>query len=214
MDVDGNIYNTIQIGNQCWMRQNLRTTHYANGTIIELGASSSITTPYRYNPNNNATNVSTYGYLYNWKAVMGNSSSSSANPSGVQGVCPTGWHVPSDAEWTQLVNYVGSQSQYQCNGSNTKIAKALASTTGWSSSTETCSVGNNPSSNNATGFSAFPAGGYYGSYLCFGTYALFWSSTETNSNYAWGRNLYCSGAGVGRSNDYKVYGFSVRCLKD
>ena len=215
MDVDGNIYNTIQIGNQCWMRQNLRTTHYANGTIIELGASSSITTPYRYNPNNNATNVSTYGYLYNWKAVMGNSSSSSANPSGVQGVCPTGWHVPSDAEWTQLVNYVGSQSQYQCNGSNTKIAKALASTTGWHSYTTTCAVGNNPSTNNATGFSAFPAGGYWhGNCDYFGNYADFWSSTEYGSNDAWGPCLYYNNAGVSWNNLDKGDGFPVRCVRN
>ena len=76
-DVDNNTYNTVQIGTQCWMKENLRTTRYANGTSIALGSSTSSTTAYRYYPDNNSSNVSTYGYLYNWKALMGNSSSSS-----------------------------------------------------------------------------------------------------------------------------------------
>ena len=84
----------------------------------------------------------TYGLLYNWKAVTRNSSSSSSNPSNVQGICPTGWHVPSDAEWTQLTNYVSSQSEYVCGNDEENIAKVLASTTGWNISTNTCAVGN------------------------------------------------------------------------
>ena len=129
-DYDNNTYNTVQIGNQCWMKENLRTTHYSDGTSIPMGNSTSNTTAYYY-VDNNISNVSTYGYLYNWPAVMGNSSSSSANPSGVQGICPTGWHVPSDAEWIQLSDYVGSQTQYQCSANSAYIAKALASTSGW-----------------------------------------------------------------------------------
>ncbi len=212
-DIDNNVYNTVQIGIQCWMKENLRTTRYFNGTSIPMGSTYSNTEPYRYYPNNDQSNVSTYGYLYNWKAVMGSSSSSSANPSGVQGICPTGWHVPSDAEWTQLTNYVSSQSQYQCNGSS--IAKALASTTGWNSSTNTCAVGNNLTSNNATGFSALPAGYYYyGAYYHFGNYAYFWGATEYNDNYAYSRGLIYGSAGVNRGNDIKYNGFSVRCLRD
>ena len=214
-DIDNNTYNTVQIGNQCWMKENLRTTHYSNGTSIALGSSPSTTTAYRYYPDNNSSNVSTYGYLYNWPAVMGNSSSSSANPSGVQGICPTGWHVPDDAEWTQLTNYVSSQTQYQCNGSSGNIAKALASTTGWNSSTSTCAVGNNPSANNATGFSALPAGGYpAGEYGNFGDDANFWSATENYVNYAYYRGLYYDYAYVSRVVDFKSYGFSVRCVRD
>ena len=99
-DYDGNNYSTVLIGTQCWMAENLRTTHYANGVIIPMVNSTygETTDPYCYEPNNNGSNVSTYGYLYNWHAVMHGESSSNANPSGVQGVCPTGWHVPSDAE--------------------------------------------------------------------------------------------------------------------
>ena len=215
-DIDNNTYNTVHIGNQCWMKENLRTTRYADGTGIALRSyTSSTTTAYRYYPNDDSSNVSTYGYLYNWKAVMGSSSSSSANPSGVQGICPTGWHVPSDAEWTQLTDYVGSQSQYVCGGNSANIAMALASTTGWNSGTNACAVGNNPGANNATGFSAFPAGfcsGYYGG---FGANALYWSSTESNSSYAWERLLYCNDAVVGRYGGYnKDEGYSVRCVRD
>ncbi len=214
-DIDNNTYNTVQIGNQCWMKENLRTTRYSNGTSIALGSSTSTTTAYRYYPNNSSSNVNTYGYLYNWKAVMESSSSSSANPSGVQGICPNGWHVPSDAEWTQLTNYVGSQMQYQCNNSSDNIAKALASTTGWNSSTNTCTVGNNPSTNNATGFSALPAGYFnYGNYDFFGGYATFWSVTELNGSLAYYRYLGYYSAYVGRYGYNKNYGFSVRCVRD
>ena len=213
-DVDNNTYNTVQIGTQCWMKENLRTTRYANGTSIALGSSTSSTTAYRYYPDNNSSNVSTYGYLYNWKALMGNSSSSSANPSGVQGICPTGWHVPSDAEWTQLTDYVSGQSQYVCGVSNSLIAKALASATGWQSSSQICAVGNNPSFNNTTGFSALPAGGYFGYYLNFGDDAYFWSATEYDYGNAYYSAFSYNDANVNRHYSNKYYGFSVRCVRD
>ena len=211
-DIDNNEYNTVPIGTQCWMKENLRTTKYANGTAIAPGSSTSNTTAYYYAPNGDNSNVATYGYLYNWAAVMNGASSSDANPSGVQGICPTGWHVPSDAEWTQLTNYVSSQSQYVC-GDNT-IAKALASTAGWNTSGTTCAVGNIPDNNNKTGFSALPAGGYYGSYGSFGNSANLWSATERNSTYAYGRNVHYTKANVSRDNGNKSYAFSVRCLRD
>jgi len=152
--------------------------------------------------------------LYNWKAVMGSSSSSSANPSGVQGICPDGWHVPSDAEWTQLTDYVGSQSQYVCGSDNRYIAKALAGTTGWHSCTYIYAVGNTPSQNNATGFSALPAGSYRSDYLYFGECAVLWGATENNSTGAYARALSYGDAIVSRGNYYKVNGCSVRCLRD
>ena len=213
-DVDGNTYNTVLIGTQCWMKENLRTTKYADGTSISQGSSTSTTTAYWYYPNNNSSNKPTYGLLYNWKAVMRNSSPSSANPSGVQGVCPTGWHVPSDAEWTQLTSYVSSQSEYVCGSNNTYIAKALAGTTGWSSSTNTCAIGNTPSQNNSTGFSALPAGTYAGSYTDFGYYTYFWSATETSSTSAYYRFLRNVNATVLRNSTGGSIGSSVRCLRD
>ena len=189
-DIDGNVYKTVKLGNQVWMAENLRTTRYADGTPIPLGTESSYDVAYRYYPDDNSANVSDCGCLYNWPAVMNGSLSSSANPSGVQGICPDGWHVPSDAEWTELENYVSSQSQYVCGSDEDNIAKALASEVGWNNNTENCAVGNNPDANNATGFSARPAGGYFGDYSGFGNYAYFWSATQTNSSYAYNRTLY------------------------
>ena len=213
-DIDGNVYNTVQIGEQCWMRENLKTTKYANGTTIPLGTTTSSTTAYRYYPGNDSANVSTYGYLYNWAAVMNGAASSSANPSGVQGICPDGWHVPSDDEWTEMTNYVSSQSQYVCGNNTAYIAKALASETGWNSSTANCAVGNNPSTNNATGFSARPAGHCYGAYGLFGNGAFFWSASQTNSDYAYNRNLGYYNALVYRGSNGKDYGYSVRCVRN
>jgi uncharacterized protein (TIGR02145 family) len=217
VDYDGNTYNTVQIGNQCWMRENLRTTHYANGDSIPLGinTSTSSTIAYRFYPNSNENNVSTYGYLYNWPAVMGGSPSSSSNPSGVQGICPNGWHVPSDSEWTQLTDYVSEQIRYVCGNDSINIAKALASTTYWLSSNQNCAVGNTPANNNATGFTAIPANRTHANML--GNYAQFWSSTEDedDDDDAHERSLFYSDAHVGGAYTvFKLFGFSVRCLRD
>jgi len=233
IDYDNNVYNTVQIGSQCWMKENLRTTHYSNGTHIELGNSSngsySEEIPYRYSldASLHGSNGSIYGYLYNWAAVMNDAVSSSANPSGVQGICPVGWHVPSAAEWAQLVQFVKSQSPYVCANnsynSNSYIAKALAATSGWENSTDPCDVGYDQSSNNATGFSAVPAGRYcgvtcYGYYQNFGSSAYFWSSTYDNDTQYYGHicTLFLSSDGyyAHESNEAKLDGVSVRCLRD
>ena len=212
-DYDGNEYDVVKLGNQEWMAQNLRTTHYANGTSIPLGSSASTTTAYRYCPDNNSTNVSKYGYLYNWKAVMGNSSSSSSNPSHVQGICPNGWHVPSDAEWTELRNYVQSSGFYIVTSGS--VAKALASTEDWNppydSYNDVGVVGYHCDRNNSTGFSALPAGTYDGdrnSYGEFGDITRFWSATEINY-YIFFVDYDLVGSGSQKSD-----GLSVRCVKD
>ncbi|MBP5710454.1 MAG: T9SS type A sorting domain-containing protein [Bacteroidales bacterium] len=216
-DIDGNTYNTVLIGTQCWMRENLRTTKYADNTSIEYGGgSTSSAIAYYYCPDNNISNKPTYGLLYNWKAVMRNASSSNANPSGVQGLCPTGWHVPSEAEWTQLTNYVNSQNQYRCSGLNNYIAKSLACTTGWNSSTTTCTPGYMPSNNNATGFSALPAGNISSS-SSFGSYADFWSTTKNvNSIPEYFKLDIYNTLAITTVNLYTYYydGFSVRCVRD
>lgn len=219
-DRDNNTYNTVLIGTQCWMKENLKTTKYADGTAISNGTTTSTDVAYWYYPNNSSSNQSTYGLLYNWKAVMHNSSSSASNPSGVQGICPTGWHVPSYAEWTQLTNYVSSQLQYLCDENSDNIAKALASTTGWANSTEPCAVGNNPSSNNATGFSGLPAGQFHISltYADFSTNAYYWSSTQISNDkvsihYLGGSRATMMTNGQ-MSGSYKSYGYSVRCVRD
>ncbi len=169
-DIDGNTYAVVQLGTQCWMAENLRTTRYANGLAIPMGSTETYTNiAYRFYPNKSSSNVSTYGYLYNWRAVMGNSPSSSSNPSGIQGICPTGWHVPSNAEWTTMTNYVSSQTAYQCGMTAIYIAKSLASQSYWSSAGNNgnCYVGDLSYPNNTTGFEARPAGCIYGIELLF-----------------------------------------------
>ena len=218
-DYDGNTYHTVQIGSQCWMKENLRTTHYADGTAIPTTSYYSSTTGYYYqNPN---INVVSYGLYYNWPAVMKGAASSNANPSGVQGVCPDGWHVPSDNEWYQLANFVSSIPRYRCNNSSTNIGKVLASKTGWNSNSGTCYVGNNMTANNATYFSAMPAGRRENNYSGVGSFAnvgensLFFTTTEYDATYSIGRGLGYGSAQLGRSTYYyKNYGYSVRCMKD
>lgn len=205
-DYDGNSYDAVRIGEQVWMASNLRTTHYANGEDIPEGNATSSAEPYRYTP---SADVAAYGYLYNWPAVMHGDSTSTANPSGVQGVCPDGWHVPSNAEWSQLTAYCSSHSEYVCGENSNNIAKSLAAGYGWKKSTTECAVGNDLNANNATGFSALPAGYYYDSYRSFGYDAYFWSATE---GYA--RHLFHSDAYVSRYRGGKSAGFSVRCVRD
>ena len=217
-DIDGNTYNTVQIGQQCWMKENLRTTRYADGTAIALGSDTSTSVAYRYYPGNSASNVSTYGYLYNWKAVMGEAIHSSNNPSGIQGVCPDGWHLPSEAEFLQLKHYVSCQSQYWCDYDSTAIAKSLASAEGWTPSHEYfCAVGNQQDNNNATGFSAYPAGCFSSYYLIvsgFGEYTVFWSTTKNDQNHVTSLDLlnYSWMAGVVEAGGFS-WGGSVRCIK-
>lgn len=214
-DYDGNVYNTVQIGTQCWMKENLKTSHYADGTYIPTADTLSDSISYRYFPEGDSSNVSTYGCLYNWAAVMNGDSSSTAVPSNVQGVCPTGWHIPSAAEWIVMQNYVGTQNDCQCGHRSDLIAKALSSTTEWESSTIYCSPGYLPMYNNASGFSALPAGYYYGGgYSVLGREAFFWSTTEVGVNVAAYRNIqndFANFQEVGTSN---YVGLSVRCLKD
>ena len=225
-DIDGNVYNTVMLGQQCWMKENLRTTRFADGGGIPSIDTLSSITPYRYAPNGEVANVATYGYLYNWAAVMHEADGSNSNPSGVQGICPDGWHVPSDAEWTQLTDYVGSREEYVCGvNNNNLIGKALAATTGWNTSDDFCAVGNDPSSNNATGFSVLPAGSFgtgdVGAnpnyYHNFSNYAIFWSATEHNATYSIWLILRYNSAGVTPWNwgsMTKVVGGSVRCVRD
>ena len=198
------------------MKENLKTTKYADGTSISHGTSSA-STAYWYYPNNNSSNKPIYGLLYNWKAVMHNSASSTSNPSGVQGICPTGWHVPSDAEWTQLISYVESQPQYWYDG-HSAAGKALASTSGWAKSEVECAIGNHAEHNNATWFSALPAGYASGGYdfnnTTVGVSAFFWSATECGEDHAWDRVLYHDDSGAYRFVKDKTHGLSVRCVKD
>ncbi len=211
-DYDGNHYNAVVIGNQIWMSENLKVTHYPDGTAIpfitgntdwaNLGDNDT-DDAYCYYNNNASGEKDIYGALYTWAAAMGdNAVSSSTNPSGVQGVCPTGWHLPSDAEWTELTDYLGGTS---VDGGKMKET----GTTHWNSP--------NTGATNETGFSALPGGYRYsfdGTFYDVGNLGKWWSATEGSSSTAWLRYLDYDNAEASRYYGYKSYGFSVRCVRD
>ncbi len=137
--------------------------------------------------------------LYNWSAAMQRAPSSDANPSRVQGICPKGWHLPSDAEWTQLINYLGDANV---------VGGKLKATTHWDSP--------NTGATNESGFTALP-GGYRsssGTFNYIGYTGYWWSSTEGGTGSAWGRGLYYSSSYVDGSSNDEERGFSVRCVRD
>jgi uncharacterized protein (TIGR02145 family) len=218
---DNKIYSWVKIGTQVWMAGNL-----AYLPAVSPSSTGSETARhyyvYDYEGTNVAaakatTNYSTFGVLYNWPAAMDATASSSADPSGVQGVCPAGWHLPSDAEWTKLENYLIANG-FNFDGTTTgnKLAKAMSATTNWDASTANGAPGNNLNSNNSSGFSALPAGarmdeGYF--YYLKGT-GLFWSATQDNTTRAFKRYIFSFHPAVNKYWDYKSRGLSVRCVKN
>lgn len=163
-DYDGNWYGAVVIGDQVWLGENLRTTHYADGTAIPNGkiddehVTGSDSVAY-YTFSDRCTvqiPLEKAGLVYNKTAVMNGESSSNANPSGVQGVAPDGWHIPSKNEFKQLHDYINSQKRYRYNDINDFIAKSLASTQYWPSNNTDGSMGKNPEKNNLSGFNAVP----------------------------------------------------------
>jgi uncharacterized protein (TIGR02145 family) len=206
-DIDGNVYNTVLIGTQCWMKENLKTTKDADGNAIT-----------RYCYDDNPSNCDVYGGLYTWTTVMNGAASSNNVPSGVRGICPDGWHMPGDAEWTALTNYISSQSGFLCNANTSYIGKSLAAQTNWQSTIHTCAVGNNLSANNATGFAGLPGGrynGYIGYFYGVGFRSFWWTSTEYDFGIAWDRTLYSGSPGVYQEyNPKSEESLSVRCLRD
>ncbi len=214
-DYDGNVYTAVKIGKQCWMVENLKTTHYADGTSIGNGGDTPSNNPRYYYPGNDSVNKGTFGLLYNWAAVMNGAESSDANPSKVQGICPKGWHVPSDAEWTELTDYVSSKPEFVSGSNVENIGKALASKEEWAPNASANTIGNNPSTNNATGFGAIPAGGFLGEPGGgFGAYGYYWTATRESNTGSYSRDFYYDHAGVYKITYSKNFGFSVRCLKD
>jgi uncharacterized protein (TIGR02145 family) len=214
-DIDGNTYDYITYGDQDWTVENAEMVTYRDGTpipeVTDETAWVNLTTGAWAYYNNDPTKPR----LYNWYAVMGIHDTDPNTPN--KEFAPEGWHVPSDAEWTTLENYLIANG-YNYDGTTTenKIAKAMASTTGWISSTEPGVPGNNQSLNNSSGFNAFPEGfrNNVGSFYYEGNDAFFWSSTEFNTNSAWFRDLYYGVSFLSRSNNFKQYGFSVRFVRD
>ncbi len=220
-DLDGNIYNTIQIGDQVWMSENLRTTHYANGTEIVCIAdenawgSLSITDKAMCYYANSITNGESYGALYTWAAAMNGEVSSENNPSKVQGVCPDGWHLPSDNEWKELEMNLGmSQSEadsYQFRGTN-QGSKLAGNESHWNDGVLTADV-----EFGSSGFMALPAGwraSENGGFYQLHELATFWSSTASFTTLTISRSLLPHWTQVHRFTSSKKDGYSVRCLKD
>lgn len=180
------IYNTTTIGTQVWMAENLN---------YEASSGS-------YCYNNDTDHCDTYGRLYTWSAAMGGASSSSSSPNGIQGVCPKGWHVPSDAEWITLSEYVNNHNGSDGVGKSLKANSSLWNTTN--------------TGTDAYGFSGLPGGrcNSSGSDYNVGAYGYWWSSTEASSTRAYRRSLYHNNDYFLRYYDDKSLAYSVRCLQD
>ena len=184
----------IAIGTQQWMRENLDVLTYRNGDIIpqvtDPTAWAALTTGAWCYYNNDVANGAIYGKLYNWYAVT--------DP---RGLAPLGWHIPTNTEWTILTTTLGGEP---VAGGRMKAT----GTTRWTSP--------NTSATNESGFAGLPGGLRFsdGSFGVVGDYGYWWSSTETNTTYAWYRNLFYNDGTINRYVDFKQDGFSVRCLRD
>jgi uncharacterized protein (TIGR02145 family) len=218
IDIDGNSYNYVAYANQVWTVKNAEVVTYRDGTeipqVTDATEWENLTTGAWCYYDNDPTK----GKLYNWYAVMGIHDTASLTDASLRkAFAPEGWHVPTDAEWTTLEEHLIANG-YNYDGTTTenKIAKAMASTTGWNSSTSTGVPGNDQSLNNSSGFNAFPEGSRYndGSFYNEGDDAIFWSSTEYNTYLAWNRYLYINGSYLYRYDYSKRDGFSVRFVRD
>ena len=205
---DGHTYQTVVIGSQTWMAENLAYLPSVSPT-----SQGSATAPYYYVYGYWGTDVATakqhanyttYGVLYNWPAATN--------------ACPSGWHLPSAAEWTTLEDYL-IENGYNYDGTTTgnKIAKSLATATGWNSNTNVGAVGNSdyPEKQNNTGFTALP-GGYRAFFQNFDEISLsggWWGATDNYTDSAWGWHITYNYSSFFQSNHNKECGYSVRCLK-
>jgi len=188
-DYDGNAYHTVIIGSQVWLKENITSLHYDDGTDI----------PDVVAYNNSDSLAQIFGRLYTWNAAMKN-----VTTSGAQGVCPNGWHVPSSAQFTQLEIFLG--------GSQVAGGKMKDTTAGMWTYSATAGA------TNSSGFSALPAGEYdaheFMMYQLLHDYAVFWTSTQTGSLLATERYLEYNSAKCQPYNWYKVMKYSVRCVRD
>jgi len=208
MDYEGQTYSTVLIGSQCWFSENLKTTTYSNGTpipnVTDNTAWSNLTTGAYAWYNNNISWKESYGAMYNWHATVD-----------VNGLCPTGWHVPTNDEWTALTNFIGGTE----SGRELKSCRQVNSPQSGSCNTSEHPRWNEYSSNWGTddyGFSCLPGGNRYfgGTFDNVGEQGYWWSSTEHPSGEAWYRSLNYTVGYIGEHISSEQDGFSVRCLKD
>ena len=215
IDQDGNSFDWQNYGTQDWAIENAEVVTYKDGTnipqVIDDNEWDNLTTgAWCYYDNDPSK-----GKLYNWYAVAGIHDNDNSTPN--KEFAPEGWHVPTSSKWTELENYLINNS-YNYDGTNTgnKIAKAMASTTGWNASTTAGAVGNDQSLNNSSGFVALPEGSRNASGNFYGilTHSRWWTATETDAVQANRKVLDYSRADIRRSNAVKGYGFSVRFVRD
>ena len=192
-DIEGNVYNTVTIGNQIWMKENLKTTTYNDGIEIPLVTDKTdwdnLTTP-GYCWYENSDSIGTiYGALYNWYSVNTGK------------LCPKGWHVPLDEDWTILTSYLGGEDV-----AGGKLKES--GTNHWQNQ--------NTEATNESGFTALPGGyrNYNGTFDNIVNFGYWWSATENDAAYAWNRYIFYGYANVYRYFKRKDIGFSVRCVKD
>ena len=213
-DQDGNSYDYLCYGNQAWTVENAIMVSYRDGTPIPEVTDGADWANIQTGAWCYYDNDPTKPRLYNWFAVMGIHDTDPNTPN--KEFAPEGWHVPSDTEWTTLEEYLIANG-YNYDGTTTgnKIAKSMASTTGWDSSTATGATGNDQSTNNSSGFNVFPKGSrsYNGSFIE-GNIAIFWSSTEYNTNFALYRSLWSSLINLVRFRNGNRTGYSVRFVRD
>jgi len=218
-DFDDNVYQTVKIGSQTWMMENLKTTHYADGTPLIDGMeaadiSGDYIKKYCFAYNNDENNVAVHGRLYTWAAAMNGAESSNSIPSGIQGVCPTGWHLPSDNEWKELEIYLGMPElkvhKTDWRGTNEGLMLREKGKSHWWGPLWYIS------GTNESGFTALPGGSrhYNGSFQSLIQIANYWSATESLPPFAWARSLAYNRREVYRYDHYKSRGYSVRCVKD
>jgi uncharacterized protein (TIGR02145 family) len=198
----GQNYNTVLIGTQCWFKENLNVGTMINGANDQTD--NGVNEKYCYD--NDPANCNIYGGLYQWNETMQYSTTS-----GVQGICPTGWHLPTDAEWCTITTYIDATvncSSTVWSGTNAGGKMKVMGTTYWNSP--------NAGATNSSGFTGLPGGGCTldGAFYYLGSGGWFWSSTDYSPTLAWLRFLSCNDANIFRSPDTKGQGFSVRCLKD
>jgi uncharacterized protein (TIGR02145 family) len=210
-DVDNNNYPVVEIGTQVWMAENLKTSKYRNGDLIgtttpaTLDISQESTPKYQWAYDGNENNVSTYGRLYTWFAVIES-----------RNLCPTNWHVPTSGDLATLTNYLENNG-YGYQGSGSDIAKSMAAASGWTSYFSAGTVGNDQPGNNASGFTALPSGFRYsvGSYDFISQSGFWWSSTEYDPNWSWNMSMdYSTDSVIRSSYGGKWNGSSVRCVRD
>ena len=209
-DADRNVYNTVTIGKQTWTVENLRTTKYNDGTAIpqitDATAWAYCTTPgYCWYNNSITENKQLYGALYNWYAVHTGK------------LAPSGWHVPTENDWQILETYlIVNGYNFDSTTVDNKIAKSMAAQTQWSVSGFAGAPGNHLSTNNASGFSAMPGGcrNLEGDFYELDEYGHWWSTTGSDPQLAYYRNLYYNSSNFFRYDVGKTCGFSVRLVKD